>query len=246
MRTAALFGGTEGRQVDIGKVRAPGFAAGIVFLACAVAAQERHAESPGDPAFPWGQPFGEWKVQKSASIVRVVPGESALVKKDDVQIQFSFHRPKKIKSVRTSVLEEAGKKKVVFEGIELEAGQSEAEAALYSVTVYYPSLPLGEELRASLAKLGAKSIPDADQFTVDLPSTVIQVIFSRYREKRYLERIVFSSREFTARRKKDQEMLGKQADQEIKKAVEERQKGLRSGAKPWMMSEVVGSKTLVP
>lgn len=212
----------------------------------AVGAQERHAESAGDPAFPWGQPFGEWKVQKSASIVRVVPGESALVKKGDVQIQFSFHRPKKIKSVRTTVREEDGKKKVVFEELELEADKSEAEASLYSVTVYYPSLPLGDELRASLAKLGAKSIPDADQFTVDLPSTVIQIVFSRYREKRYLERIVFSSREFAGRRKKDEEMLKKQADQEIKKAVEERQKSLRSGANPWMMSEVVGSKTLVP
>lgn len=245
MRTEALFGGTEGRQVDIEKVVLR-FAAGIVLFTGAMAAQEQHKESPGDPAFPWGQPFGEWRVQKSASIVRVVPGESALVKKGDIQIQFSFHRPKKIKSVRTAVRDEDGKKKAVFESLEYEAEQSEAQAALYSVTVYYPSLPLGEELRASLARLGAKSIPDQDQFTVDLPSTVIQIVFSRYREKRYLERIIFSSREFTSRRKKDEEMLEKQADQEIKKAVEERQKSLRSGAHPWMMSEVVGSKTLVP
>jgi hypothetical protein len=129
MRTAALFGGTERRQVDIERVRALRFAAGIVLFTAAVGAQERHAESAGDPAFPWGQPFGEWKVQKSASIVRVVPGESALVKKGDVQIQFSFHRPKKIKSVRTTVREEDGKKKVVFEELELEADKSEAEAS---------------------------------------------------------------------------------------------------------------------
>lgn len=214
--------------------------------AAGLAAQERHGESPGDPGFPWGQPFGQWKVQRSASIVRAVPGESVLVKKGDVLIQFAFHRPKKIKSVRTQVRDEGGKKKVEFEGLDLEPEKPPEQSPLYSVTVYYPALPLGDELRASLAKLGARTIPDADQFTIELPSTLIQVVFNRYRDKRYLDRIVFTSREFSSLRKREEDLLKKQADQEIKKAVQDRQKSLPSGQSPWMRSEVVGSKTLVP
>lgn len=220
--------------------------AAALLLSGAGLAAQRHGESPGDPGFPWGQPFGEWKVSRSASIVRAVPGESVLVKKGDVLIQFAFHRPKKIKNVRTQVRDEAGKKKVEFEGLDLEPEKPVEESPLYSVTVYYPALPLGDELRASLVKMGAASIPDADQFTIELPSTLIQVVFNRYREKRYLDRIVFTSREFSAKRKREEDMLKKQADQEIKKALQDRQKSLKSGANPWMQSEVIESKTLVP
>lgn len=210
----------------------------LVWILCALSvfAQERHGESQGDPAFPWGQTYGEWRVQRSAMIVRAVPGESVLVKKGEILFLFSFHRPQKIKQVRTALRDENGRTDAVFDGLDLEPAVGPEQAALYSVTVYYPALPLNDELKASLAKIGAASVPDADQFTIDLPSTLVQVVFNRYREKRYLDRIVFTSRKESERRSADLDLLKKQADQDIKRAVEERRKEIPA-QNPWMRSE---------
>ncbi len=223
------------KSIDIQKV---GF--GLILLLLL----GQHGESPGDPAFPWGQPYGDWRVQKSAMILRSAPGERVVVQKNDLTFEFSFHLKKKITGVETAVKEEGGKKKAVFDRLVLEPAEPVEQAKLYAVAVNYPRLPMTDELKESLRKLGAASIPEADQFNIDLPSTIIQVTCSRHRGQRYLERIVFVSRVYSQQEKADSDLLKKEADQKIKSAVEEKQSELQSAPKEpspqsWMRSEIV-------
>jgi hypothetical protein len=200
----------------------------------------QHGESPGDPGFPWGQGYGDWRVQKSAMILKQVPGEKVIVSKNDLEFEFSFHLKKKIRDVRTSVKEEGGKKKAVFEELILDAAEPVENARLYAVAVKYPKLPLTEDLKESIRKMGAQSIPESDQFSIDLPSTLIQITCSRKKDKRYLERIVFISKVYSAVEKEDADLLKKEADSRIKNAVDERQQEMvKSPPQSWMRSEII-------
>ncbi|MCE9596703.1 MAG: hypothetical protein K8S54_01920 [Spirochaetia bacterium] len=224
------------------------FGLGFLVGVLAIQAQPGHGESPGDPGFPWGQSFGEWRVQKAASILRQVPGEQVLVQKNDLVFEFSFHLKKKIKDIRTETRIEDGKEKVVFRELVVEPAEPPEAGRLYAVGVRYPRLLLNDELRASLKKMGATSIPESDQFTIELTATLIQVTFSRYKDKRYLEKIVFISRDVSGQRSRDEGLLKKEADDRIKRLLKEKQLELAKPVSnaPWMRSEFESLKQSSP
>ncbi|MBL8019151.1 MAG: hypothetical protein JNM27_05765 [Leptospirales bacterium] len=220
----------------------------ILCAAADLSSQPGHGESPGDPGFPWGQTFKEWRVQKSANILRQVPGEQVLVQKNDLVFEFSFHLKKKVKDVRTETKVEEGKEKVVFRELLIEPAEPPEQGRLYAVGVRYPRLPLNDELRESLKKMGATSIPDTDQFNIELASTLIQVTFSRYKDKRYLEKIVFISKEVSGLRTRDEDLLKKEADDRIKRAIREKELEIPKpvSSSPWMRSEIEPRKQSSP
>lgn len=220
----------------------------LVSATADLASQPGHGESPGDPGFPWGQTFKEWRVQKSANILRQVPGEQVLVQKNDLVFEFSFHLKKKVKDVRTETKVEDGKEKVVFRELIIEPAEPPEQGRLYAVGVRYPRLPLNDELRESLKKMGATSIPETDQFNIDLASTLIQVTFSRYKDKRYLEKIVFISKEVSGLRTRDENLLKKEAEDRIKRAIREKELEIPRpvSSSPWMRSEIEPRKQSSP
>lgn len=182
----------------------------------------------GNLEFSWGETYGNLRANLSGGNFREErAGEFLRYYRDGQLFTYHFHQPREIGSLD---VKKDGEGRVTDQKVELRPAGPPEQARLYAVEIAYET-PLAEdvfqkELMPDLEQRYGKMANQADlSFDMENQSTMVRAYLMRYREKKYIQKLVFHSIELSAEQKRDTLKLRETIDKALKAEAEKIQSG---------------------
>lgn len=182
----------------------------------------------GNLEFRWGESYANLRAGLADGTFREEKaGEFFRYRKGGLLYTYHFHQPREIEKLDVKKDDQG---RITRQKVELRPVGPVDQARLYAVEISYDT-PLAEdvfskELLPDLEQLYGKASNPADlSFDMENQTTMVRTYLFRYKDKKYIQKLVFHSIELSLEQKRDTLKLREAIDRALKEAAERTESG---------------------